>query len=642
MMRHIARPAALPLMVLLCLSAGCQTRKGAAPAPAVPLLRPGPFDLGIALDQLPPDLSVDSYETLSRLCSEDPQVRAGGARGGFSEQDAPVVLPYLVALLSDRNPVKGMTNYFSRLACPGMVAAEALGEMDPGRIPVVPALLASLKSPDPWVRTLSAFSLGTLKDPPVVRSAISPLDLRPARYALGAYQPELAPAVAPLILALRDREVLVRAEAAWALSMLRDPRAHRALLGLLSDNSPQVRTQAIGALGALAENDLSVRNRERLGDRRPSRSELDALRRSNLGGPLAPDRGPVAHGKPTGPVALDWGEVTPEDLKAMRAALAGVAPRLVATLSDPDPGVRAAGAYALGKLVGGGGAAQQEPARGTGQAPPPTFVPDPTEVVSALRRALADSEGLVRYQAARALYSILGTDGAKAFVSPELLNIPPHVSIFGGHEVPEPLRERQTEEALPLMRSPDAKLRQIATQALSGEVSPLAIEALTAALNDRDAGVRSAAATVLAGMRDSKADAALKNALRDGLASLPAVEGLTRMPTPGWDVALLEVLRTDRRVYVRQAAARQLANSNYNDGPTQQALLEIATREKPLVALACLSWALRAHDNRAIPVLLAMIAAGSTAADDRSRARSMLENLDTDAARAALAKLSPE
>jgi HEAT repeat protein len=104
-------------------------------------------------------------------------------------------------------------------------AAWALGAFDDQR--AVPALVDTLRDPEPAVREQAAWALGALDD---------------------------ATAVPALTTALKDADPRVRRQSAWALGAIDDARATDALAGALSDPDDRTREQAAWALGAIDDN----------------------------------------------------------------------------------------------------------------------------------------------------------------------------------------------------------------------------------------------------------------------------------------------------------------------------------------------------------------------------------------------------
>ncbi|MDI6720349.1 MAG: HEAT repeat domain-containing protein [Methanomicrobiales archaeon] len=115
-------------------------------------------------------------------------------------------------------------------------------------------LVRGLKSSNPDIRNTAAERLGELGDPQAVNLLAEALDdpdpgVRwKAAEALGKLG---APAVDPLLIALRGGDVDVRWKAAVALGDIGDPRAIAPLADLLDDEDRYVRTRAADALGRI-------------------------------------------------------------------------------------------------------------------------------------------------------------------------------------------------------------------------------------------------------------------------------------------------------------------------------------------------------------------------------------------------------
>ena len=168
-------------------------------------------------------------------------VRATVAEMLGGSRDPRVIAP-LVALLGDNE---------KRLRS---AAANALGRTGDRR--AVEPLIEALGDSDPEVRTTAAHSLGLLKDG---RAAAPLVAWFRGETRLGGLGEDVldgmdaAPAVEPLIAALKDEHADVRVFAARALGRIRDPRAVGALLGARLDGDPLVRARVLEALAAAGD-----------------------------------------------------------------------------------------------------------------------------------------------------------------------------------------------------------------------------------------------------------------------------------------------------------------------------------------------------------------------------------------------------
>ena len=135
-------------------------------------------------------------------------------------------------------------------------AAEALVKIG---APAVEPLIAALKDKDSDVRYAAAKALGEIKDPRAVEPLIAvPKDYYSGvRYAVTEALVKIgAPAMEPLIAALKDKDSKdsdVRQAAAEALGEIKDPRAVEPLIAALKDEDSDVRAAAAYALGEIKD-----------------------------------------------------------------------------------------------------------------------------------------------------------------------------------------------------------------------------------------------------------------------------------------------------------------------------------------------------------------------------------------------------
>jgi len=141
-----------------------------------------------------------------------------------------------------------------RRAAVAVAALLAASVVYAGETPKAGKLLPLLKHRDPAQRLYAVRGLGSLKTASAVEPLIGTLDdtdahvREAAASALGAIGD--ARAVPPLIAALKHKHVPLRAAAAAALGELKDARAVAPLIEAL-DNAEQVQTAAVAALAAI-------------------------------------------------------------------------------------------------------------------------------------------------------------------------------------------------------------------------------------------------------------------------------------------------------------------------------------------------------------------------------------------------------
>src|SRR5215212_4799929 len=171
---------------------------------------------------------VDLRDKINALSSANPLERASAACTiGQMGPRAAAAIPYLIQMLGDDTPITTAFDCGEReswrgnnvATSLGKVAAEALAAI--GEASVEP-LIGALKARDSKVRANAAWALGIIKDPRTVE---------------------------PLIAATRDEDWHVRANAAWGLGLKKDRNVVEPLVSVLRDREWQVREKAAWALG---------------------------------------------------------------------------------------------------------------------------------------------------------------------------------------------------------------------------------------------------------------------------------------------------------------------------------------------------------------------------------------------------------
>ncbi|MGC8874285.1 MAG: HEAT repeat domain-containing protein [Chloroflexia bacterium] len=134
------------------------------------------------------------------------------------------------------------------------------------------ALRRALRDPDPAVRRNAIDAVARLRDTEAVDTLILALDPRnglwvrySAAEALGVVGDHRA--IAPLMEAAEDAQVLIRRVAVRSLGQLRDSRAIPTLMRALKDPDPQVRLHAVEGLGRIGHEGVVPELKRRLSDR---------------------------------------------------------------------------------------------------------------------------------------------------------------------------------------------------------------------------------------------------------------------------------------------------------------------------------------------------------------------------------------
>jgi HEAT repeat protein len=324
------------------------------------------------------------------------------------------------------------------------IAAQALGQLGVKAKEGVPALIIALKDREAVVRNAVVSALAQI-GPPAVPSLINALrdrDAEVCRAAAAALAQIGPPAVPALITALEDQETVVRRSAASVLGQIgpEAKEAMTALIDVLDDHDVEARRSAASALGQIGpEAQEAV----------PAliivlRDQDAAVRRS---------------------AAAALGQIGPE-------AKQGI-PALITALTDREAVVRNAAAAALGKIG--------------------------SPAVPALITALKDQEAVVRGSAAFALGQV--EPKAKEAV-PVLITALTDQNTEVWRPVASALGQigPEAKEAVPALmvalKDRDEAVRRPAAEAL-GKIGPAAVPALINALKDPDAAVRSSAVYAL-------------------------------------------------------------------------------------------------------------------------------------------------
>jgi HEAT repeat protein len=176
----------------------------------------------------------------------------------LGEIGAPETVALLLPLLEEPDPLIRRS------------AVDALGRFDTPESRE--ALRRALRDPDPTVRRNAIDAVARLQDTAAVDALVLALDPRnglwlrySAAEALGVVGNHRA--VAPLIEAAQDPQVLIRRVAVRSLGLLHDSRAIPTLVRALRDPDPQVRLHAAEGLGRIGHEGVVPQLKQRTNDR---------------------------------------------------------------------------------------------------------------------------------------------------------------------------------------------------------------------------------------------------------------------------------------------------------------------------------------------------------------------------------------
>jgi HEAT repeat protein/lysophospholipase L1-like esterase len=460
-----------------------------------------PFQLQVTPDAPPPT----PQQALASFCAEEaiayldllPALQAAGV-GAFVDYDH--LSPLGSQVVADQIVASGL------IPGPERGDGRPAGHPAPPGSEDLPALAATLESPDPRVRARAARALGRA----------------------GSDARRLRPAVAAR---LEDEDQAVRAAAVWALGRL-GPRPDAdlaALEGRLADADPAVRAGAAWSLGRLGPVAASAAPAlvERLGDAEPEvrRRAVDALERVRPDAATCLDAARRVLNDPRSPGRAEAARA----IALMGASAVDAVDDLVAALEAEEPRVRQEAVSALGAVGPGAAAAVGALVRSMGDPELSWRVPEAlgsigpaaAEAVPALRASLGDERGNVRWRAAVALGKMgeaagqAGPDLARLTRDPQG-NVRRAAVIALARAGAEP--ELQTAVFVEALRDPNPEVRTKAANGLRrlGRAASSASPALVAALEDPDAWVRVSAARALGAVGEGAASVeALERALQD-------------------------------------------------------------------------------------------------------------------------------
>ncbi len=427
-------------------------------APAFPVLHTEE-ELAAAKERpLTPIAGLRSNTVTARVREDavEPQIAALRGEDGLARQDAvqalarigsAAVRPLISALGDDLPAVR-------------LHAAQALGLIADTR--AVTPLIAALKDPQPGVRVQAVAALGRMRD---------------------------GRAFEPLAGALRgDGEGAVRLQAARALGELRDARAVQPLVVVLGDDSPDIRSAAVQALGGIGR-PASDALQAALGDK-------DARRRQYAAQALGEIRDPRA----IAPLIAIMKDQDPYVRFHAHQALGRIGEPavnpLITALRDSHPWVRLNAVNALGEI---------KDARAVGP------------LVAALQDKTGEEDLnallFFRGQAAESLGK-MGAPAVEPLISLFQESRDRYVYFFAASALRRIKDPRSVEPLIAALASQDDTRRYVAAQSFSDILDPRAVEPLIAVLKNDNRGMRMAAAEALGRIRDARAVGPLAEALR--------------------------------------------------------------------------------------------------------------------------------
>ena len=509
---------------------------------------PGP---SVPTTAIPADASPEVKAAIVAMSSSDPAARAAAAqRLGAWPYRANTAIPFLIGLLGD---TAGVPDPLPPV--PAQAAADTLARMEE---PAIAPVAMALTDPSPAVRKRAAWVLGRIGKPEAVNALTEALWDKDASVraavltALAGMKSERTgllddpapPDVAGLILPmLRDRDPVVRAEAARVLPVTGEDRVVKSLIAALKDPDPRVRIAVAQALPATADSRTVEPLLETLCDPEPQAriAAMEALIESY-------DR------RAKEPLFALFRDKSPQIRQAAIEQLGRIPSRhtmrlLMTAMKDEDADVRAAATVRLSDLLSSLGKKR-------------------TAVRESFIAALQDPSAAVRVAALAAIPQ-LGVPNAQDLVQPMLKDPDPYVrrdAISVLYRVWRPGGPPR-ELILPLAADPNPMVRRAALRYVGWYAEPKreTLETLIADLSDPSAVTRAHAASSLEEYEDERALGPLLAHVHDPSATVRAavVSALRPFDHPR-AVEAVKVALADGDVRVEQSAAQGFSESGFS------------------------------------------------------------------------------
>ena len=390
---------------------------------------------------------------------------------------------------------------------------------DTGKDEAIPHLIGAIE--DPQLGPVAAEGLGTIGDPRAVDALLAALERDNMRQiGVTALLQIGEPSVLPLIEKMNSENPKVRAEVAWGLGLLKDPRAVEALVAATDDQEAEVRRHAIMALGLIKDARAVGPLIAALADESLAGEAKDAL--VPIGEPAVEPLLSALEGA-TGRMRRDilWVLGMIRDRRATEP--------LIAALKDEDPDTRAVAILGLGcvrderavePLIAAMGEDRfaDSVAQALAEIGEPAVEPLITVVESAER------ELLVRQKAAKALGLIKDARAVEPLIralQDPILRHAAATALVG-------FRAIATARLIEVMQDENPEIRAHAAAALGRLMDGDALPALLLATRDPEPSVRAQVARALGQLEDRRAVPELIGALKDpdGGVRLEAVRAL--------------------------------------------------------------------------------------------------------------------
>ncbi|TKB80831.1 MAG: HEAT repeat domain-containing protein [Nitrospira sp.] len=377
---------------------------------------------------------------------------------------------------------------------------------DSGKDSALPHLIGAIE--DPQIGPVAAEGLGTIGDPRAVEPLLASIERDDMRQiGVTALLRIGEPSVLPLIGKMKSENPALRAEVAWGLGMLRDPRAVEALAAASEDEAAEVRRNAVMALGLIRDARAVEPLLKALADDSLAEEAKDSL--VPIGEPAVEPLLAKLEGS-SGRLRRDilWVLGMIRDRRAVES--------LIVALKDDDPEIRAVAIQGLGFVRDERGVAplieamrEDRFANNVVQALADIGEPAVEPLIAAMESSEQDL--LVRQKAAKTLGMI---KDARA-VDPLIHALQDPVLRHAAATALVEFRTVATVRLIEVMHDENPDIRAHAAAALGHLMDGQALPALLLATGDPEPSVRAQAARALGRMEDRRALPELIAALKD-------------------------------------------------------------------------------------------------------------------------------